>query len=111
MRFWKQTVEESSEQKASQGNAVEESGGRVGDVETAIEGRPNSHHEKQPTLRFTAHQAFYIFGLDGVGAAVLSGGINFGIAYGEFNCTSKPLVYPPPGVQASKRKLEQPAND
>ncbi|KAI8236518.1 hypothetical protein K4K55_003793 [Colletotrichum sp. SAR 10_96] len=85
MRFWKQTVEESSGQKASQGNAVEESGGRVGDVETAIESRPISHHEKQPTLRFTAHQAFYIFGLDGVGAAILSGGINFGIAYGMYS--------------------------
>lgn len=39
---------------------------------------------KEPTEKFTAHQIFYIFILDGLGAMILSGGINFAIAYGIF---------------------------
>ncbi|KAI0168895.1 hypothetical protein GGR52DRAFT_495988 [Hypoxylon sp. FL1284] len=39
---------------------------------------------KRPTERFTAYQLFYIFVLDGVGAMILSGGINFAIAYGMY---------------------------
>ncbi|KAK4187214.1 hypothetical protein QBC35DRAFT_464037 [Podospora australis] len=38
----------------------------------------------QPTTKFTAHQIFYIFILDGLGAMVVSGGINFGIAYAMY---------------------------
>lgn len=38
---------------------------------------------KEPTEKFTAHQIFYIFILDGIGAMILSGGINFAIAYGR----------------------------
>ncbi len=36
----------------------------------------------EPTDHLTPYQAFYIFGLDGLGAFLLSGGINFAIAYG-----------------------------
>ncbi|TPX10134.1 uncharacterized protein E0L32_001331 [Thyridium curvatum] len=36
-----------------------------------------------PSDSFTAHQLFYVFGIDGVGAMILSGGINFGIACGR----------------------------
>ncbi|SPJ84075.1 uncharacterized protein FTOL_10591 [Fusarium torulosum] len=35
----------------------------------------------RPSLKFTGHQLFYVFGLDGVGAMVLSGGVNFALAY------------------------------
>ncbi|WZH47336.1 hypothetical protein QYS62_008480 [Fusarium acuminatum] len=35
----------------------------------------------RPSLKFTSHQLFYVFGLDGVGAMVLSGGVNFALAY------------------------------
>ncbi|RFU74609.1 hypothetical protein TARUN_7623 [Trichoderma arundinaceum] len=36
-----------------------------------------------PSSQFTGHQLFYIFGLDGIGALALSGGVNFAIAYGK----------------------------
>ncbi|RFN50839.1 hypothetical protein FIE12Z_4915 [Fusarium flagelliforme] len=35
----------------------------------------------RPSLQFTGHQLFYVFGLDGVGAMLLSGGVNFALAY------------------------------
>ncbi|EKJ79307.1 hypothetical protein NXS19_002743 [Fusarium pseudograminearum] len=35
----------------------------------------------RPSLNFTGHQLFYVFGLDGVGAMLLSGGVNFALAY------------------------------
>lgn len=38
---------------------------------------------QRPTDRFTPHQIFYIFVLDGIGAAVVSGAINLAIAYGN----------------------------
>lgn len=38
---------------------------------------------REPSSHFTAHQLFYIFGLDGIGALILSGGVNFAIAYGK----------------------------
>lgn len=37
----------------------------------------------EPSEKFTGHQKFYIFALDGVGGMALSGGVNFAIAYGE----------------------------
>jgi hypothetical protein len=37
----------------------------------------------EPTTRFSGRQIFYIFGLDGIGAMALSGGVNFAIAYGK----------------------------
>ncbi|KAI1387142.1 uncharacterized protein F4822DRAFT_275130 [Hypoxylon trugodes] len=40
---------------------------------------------KEPTTKFTAHQIFYIFILDGIGAMILSGAINFAIAYAMYN--------------------------
>ncbi|KAK1967388.1 hypothetical protein LY78DRAFT_656316 [Colletotrichum sublineola] len=42
-------------------------------------------HEEQPADGLSGRQIFYIFGLDGIGAAVLSGGINFAIAYGMYS--------------------------
>ncbi|UNI18015.1 hypothetical protein JDV02_004316 [Purpureocillium takamizusanense] len=38
----------------------------------------------EPTSRMTGHQWFYIFVLDGLGAMVLSGGVNFAIAYAMY---------------------------
>ncbi|KAF4972488.1 hypothetical protein FSARC_960 [Fusarium sarcochroum] len=35
----------------------------------------------KPSLQFTGHQLFYVFGLDGFGAMILSGGVNFALAY------------------------------
>ncbi|KAI1499939.1 hypothetical protein F5X99DRAFT_263587 [Biscogniauxia marginata] len=39
---------------------------------------------RTPSKKFTTHQIFYIFILDGIGAAVLSGGINFAVAYAMY---------------------------
>lgn len=36
-----------------------------------------------PSSKFTGHQLFYIFVLDGLGGMTLSAGVNFAIAYGE----------------------------
>ncbi|KAK3692304.1 hypothetical protein B0T22DRAFT_10030 [Podospora appendiculata] len=49
---------------------------------------------QRPTERMTGHQKFYILGLDGVGAAILSGGINFAIAYAMYttqDTVAKPI--------------------
>jgi hypothetical protein len=43
----------------------------------------SEHRPQLPTTAMTGHQLYYVFGLDGVGAMFLSGGINFAIAYGE----------------------------
>jgi hypothetical protein len=40
------------------------------------------YHQKPPSDHWTLYQIFYVFGLDGFGALILSGGINFAIAYG-----------------------------
>ncbi|KAI1211162.1 uncharacterized protein F4807DRAFT_27318 [Annulohypoxylon truncatum] len=60
--------------------------------EQALEPSSSARHEipssddgfKEPTEKFTAHQIFYIFILDGIGAMILSGGINFAIAYAMY---------------------------
>ncbi|OIW24403.1 hypothetical protein CONLIGDRAFT_718362 [Coniochaeta ligniaria NRRL 30616] len=41
-------------------------------------------HFKTPTSSLSGHQIFYIFIIDGLGAAILSGGINFAIAYAMY---------------------------
>lgn len=38
---------------------------------------------REPSEAFTGHQKFYIFVMDGLGGMILSGGVNFAIAYGE----------------------------
>ncbi|KAI0875760.1 hypothetical protein GGS24DRAFT_454251 [Hypoxylon argillaceum] len=38
-----------------------------------------------PSDRFTPHQIFYIFILDGIGSGIFAGGINFAIAYGLYH--------------------------
>lgn len=45
----------------------------------------------EPSQRLTAHQAFYAFGLGGIGAMLLSGAMNFAIAYGEYIARTKTL--------------------
>ncbi len=47
----------------------------------------------------TGHQWFYIFVLDGLGAMALSGGVNFGIAYG----TSARLPLPSVGCHRNQK--------
>jgi len=44
---------------------------------------------RRPTPKFTHHQLFYIFILDGLGAALLSGGINFAVAYAMYTTSSQ----------------------
>ncbi len=39
---------------------------------------------QRPTNKMTFHQFFYIFIIDGIGAMILSGSINFAIAYGTY---------------------------
>ncbi|KAI3324210.1 hypothetical protein HD806DRAFT_62771 [Xylariaceae sp. AK1471] len=40
---------------------------------------------RPPTDKFTVHQFFYIFIIDGIGAAFVSGGINFAIAFALYH--------------------------
>ncbi|KAI1170082.1 hypothetical protein F4777DRAFT_592213 [Nemania sp. FL0916] len=40
---------------------------------------------RQPSDRFTPHQIFYIFILDGIVSAIVAGGINFAIAYALYH--------------------------
>jgi hypothetical protein len=64
--------------------ASAEAGGDSGDeADTAPLRRVLSVPIQAPTESLTGYQFFYIFILDGVGAFILSGGINFAIAYGE----------------------------
>ncbi|KAI1341144.1 hypothetical protein F5Y15DRAFT_25723 [Xylariaceae sp. FL0016] len=59
------------------------------DVENQVADAAENHEGfKTPTDRFTPHQIFYIFIMDGLGAAIVSGGINFAIAYAMYT-TSK----------------------
>ncbi|KAM7224077.1 hypothetical protein V8F06_000550 [Rhypophila decipiens] len=50
--------------------------------------RPSPSHPRAPTTRLNAHQIFYIFILDGLGAMILSGAINFAIAYAMYTSSS-----------------------
>ncbi|KAI1356609.1 hypothetical protein F5Y01DRAFT_267860 [Xylaria sp. FL0043] len=40
---------------------------------------------RSPSQHFTLHQIFYIFIIDGIGAAIVAGGINFAIAYALYH--------------------------
>lgn len=42
----------------------------------------------QPSQSFTTHQMFYLFVMHGIGSMIISGGINFGLAYRKLlaNC-------------------------
>jgi len=51
---------------------------------------------RPPTERLTAHQAFYLAGLHGVGALAISGGINFAVAF---------ALYTSPGGRAQPVRL------
>ncbi|PHH78975.1 hypothetical protein CDD80_5916 [Ophiocordyceps camponoti-rufipedis] len=44
-----------------------------------------------PTAGMSGYQFFYMFVLDGVGGLILSGGINFAIAYGLYKNTKDPV--------------------
>lgn len=62
------------------------------EAETEAEAANHDHHVdnasyidiRAPSERLTAYQIFYIFILDGIGAFVLSGAINFAIAYAMY---------------------------
>lgn len=41
--------------------------------------------KRVPSSKLTVHQFLYLFGSHGIGAMILSGGVNFAIAYGEFS--------------------------
>lgn len=41
--------------------------------------------KRVPSSKLTVHQFLYLAGSHGIGAMILSGGINFAVAYGEFN--------------------------
>ncbi|KAF9880834.1 hypothetical protein CkaCkLH20_01876 [Colletotrichum karsti] len=66
------------------------------DVEAGLPNLAAGLHgtSKQPTERATPHQLFYVLGLHGIGAGILSGGINFAIAYGMYttqNLATNPI--------------------
>lgn len=37
----------------------------------------------EPSTKLTHHQIFYIFVMHGIGSMIISGGVNFGLAYGK----------------------------
>lgn len=41
--------------------------------------------KRVPSSKLTFHQFLYLAGSHGIGAMIISGGINFAVAYGEFN--------------------------
>ncbi|KAL6860794.1 hypothetical protein J3F83DRAFT_747564 [Trichoderma novae-zelandiae] len=50
--------------------------------------------DAEASSNFTGHQLFYIFGVHGIGALIISGGINFAIAYAMYttqNTDTKPI--------------------
>lgn len=54
--------------------------------------------KRAPSSKLTLHQFLYIAGSHGIGAMLISGGINFAIAYGELSLSLSlfPLVVPRP---------------
>ncbi|KAK1580368.1 uncharacterized protein LY79DRAFT_592185 [Colletotrichum navitas] len=85
-----QEQEQIIEEKVSDGRTTTPPGrasgaANEGDVEQGEPEPPAGLREKQPADRLSGRQIFYIFGLDGIGAAVISGGINFAIAYGMYS--------------------------
>ncbi|KAI0973357.1 hypothetical protein F4678DRAFT_25195 [Xylaria arbuscula] len=64
--------------------------GRNGDGAGSASSSPDPEEEgvltiRPPSDRFTLHQLFYIFVIDGIFAAIVSGGINFAIAYALYH--------------------------
>lgn len=45
--------------------------------------KPMKGEHLVPSERWTGHQLFYVFALDGLGGMAISAGVNFAIAYGE----------------------------
>jgi hypothetical protein len=46
----------------------------------------------EPSTRLTYQQVFYILVMHGIGSMIISGGVNFGLAYGKFPFVSNFLV-------------------
>ncbi|KAF5021719.1 hypothetical protein F66182_6246 [Fusarium sp. NRRL 66182] len=69
------------ETRGLQGSVCE---GAVSKLADTAERDDGAEGHLRPSLQCTGHQLFYLFGLDGIGAMVLSGGVNFALAYGEF---------------------------
>ncbi|ORY86816.1 hypothetical protein BCR37DRAFT_124130 [Protomyces lactucae-debilis] len=49
-----------------------------------VQALPTSSKVRAPSNKLTGHQAFYLFVMHGLGALIISGGINFAIAYGMY---------------------------
>ncbi|KAJ4423198.1 hypothetical protein N0V82_002192 [Gnomoniopsis sp. IMI 355080] len=47
--------------------------------------------KRVPSTKLTLHQFLYIFGSHGIGAMIISGGINFAIAYAMYTTTDDPV--------------------
>lgn len=59
------------------------SGEFLSEKSAATKTQYNKGEHLAPSQRFTGHQLFYIFALDGFGGMAISAGVNFAIAYGE----------------------------
>jgi hypothetical protein len=77
-------VDTDVEATQSTGRNGDGSGATTPDPPPLVKGDDDDSGIRPPTDKFTAHQIFYIFILDGIGAAFLSGGINFAIAFGTY---------------------------
>lgn len=55
---------------------------------SAAEKHPKSRKMRLPSDHWTKMQLFSVFFMNGIGAFVISGGINFAIAYGKSNLGS-----------------------
>ncbi|GFP57120.1 uncharacterized protein C594.02c [Trichoderma asperellum] len=85
-------AQEPSLETATTTTAASEGNGENQCVEGEARQEPGKTLE--PTTRFSGRQIFYIFGLDGVGAMILSGGVNFAIAYAMYttqNTVKRPV--------------------
>jgi len=51
----------------------------------------SSSGPRDPTQRLSTHQLLYIFVINGLGGLIISGGINFAVAYGMYARTTEPI--------------------
>ncbi|KAK8044119.1 hypothetical protein PG993_004143 [Apiospora rasikravindrae] len=70
--------QQQQQEVASESDVDPEAGSQAQDVASVRTGF------QEPSTKLTGYQIFYLFGLDGVGAFILSGGINFAIAYAMY---------------------------
>ena len=70
---------------AERGNASED------EPHSPVDGGPKAKVQREPTDKFSTHQLLYLILMHGIGAMIISGGINFAIGYGKLFPLSLPF--------------------